>query len=217
MASDPFQALSDVFCFAANSESQIINLIEEKLRKEMDYAALNRPQYQDVSNILYHKQILKRHLTYLDQVIAFIESRNGSDWPRSTDATLRVMADATTLDILKKFRSLQERSRTLVRDCDASMQVRMNNIQIREAQSALNQAKTTAKLTRLAFFYVPLSFTTSLFGMNVLEFGIQATTKLWQWILLSVILLIVSFLFLVLECQSLHNFTFRWPRKRVQR
>lgn len=206
LASDPFYALNSVFCFVASSELQIINLIEEKLSSELDYATIDQRYHQDVTNILYHKQILKRHMTYLLQITAFIKARGNSDWPKSTDAKMREKADSAADHLLNSFQSLHDRARTLVQECDAGMVVRMNNIQIKEAQSVLSQARVTAKLTKLAFFYVPLSFTTSLFGMNVTNFGIASSLGLWEWALLSTLLLLTSFGFLQLEWQ---NFWYR--------
>lgn len=214
MACDPFHALNSVFCFVASSELQIINLIEEKLRNELDQAALDQQYHQDVSNILYHKQILRRHMTYLLQIRAFVEARGDPDWPKSTDPKLCEKADSAAYHLLKSFKSLHERAQTLIGECDTGMMVRMNTLQIREAQGALKQAKATAKLTKLAFFYVPLSFTTSLFGMNVMEFGVNCSIKVWQWAVTSALLLVISFGFLNLEWRRFwHSFhTVSLPR-----
>ena len=57
-----------------------------------------------------------------------------------------------------------------------SFQLLMSSISVAETQNAASQAKMsmeqavrTAKLTELAFVYIPLTFVTSIFGMNVRE------------------------------------------------
>jgi len=47
----------------------------------------------------------------------------------------------------------------------------MNRASLEESRRAIEQAEKVKRLTLLAFFFVPLSFTASIFGMNFKEFG----------------------------------------------
>ena len=50
---------------------------------------------------------------------------------------------------------------------DGTFQAIMSTMSMIESQKAIIQAETVGKLTSLAFFFIPLSFVTGIFGMNV--------------------------------------------------
>lgn len=220
MSSNSLHALKDIFYLASSSELQFLNLIESKLRKELDYAFLYEKQDKDVTNILYHKQILKRHMGYYAHILAFIKLTAHANWPEGANVDTRVEADEAFQDLSRRFQSLLERNEALIKECNDGMTAKMTTLQITEAQGAQKQARATAKLTRLAFFFIPLSFTTSFYGMNVRELGSNTSTGIWQWVLMSVILLGVSLAFLTLRWleswQGLHhtvsNKIWKWLR-----
>jgi Mg2+ and Co2+ transporter CorA len=55
------------------------------------------------------------------------------------------------------------------------------------------QAEGVVKLTRLAFVFIALSFTTTFFGMNFKEFGI-GSQSIWEWFIASLPILTVTIL-----------------------
>lgn len=57
------------------------------------------------------------------------------------------------------------------------------------SEQSREQANRLGRLTTLAFFFIPLSFVTSFFGMNITEFG--TGTDLWVYIVSSVGLMVV--------------------------
>lgn len=73
--------------------------------------------------------------------------------------------------LLKDLNYLLHRTKILSKYCGEGINLVMNQSMLTESQHAMNQAAGVAKLTRLAFFYIPLSFTTSLFGMKFVQFG----------------------------------------------
>lgn len=57
-----------------------------------------------------------------------------------------------------------------------------------EAQRALKQTAMVGRLTFLAFMFIPLSFTTSFFGMNLKELGSgQEVLSIWVWAVVTVL------------------------------
>jgi hypothetical protein len=50
---------------------------------------------------------------------------------------------------------------------DGSFQAIMSTISLIESQKAIAQAETIGKLTSLAFFFIPLSFVTGIFGIYI--------------------------------------------------
>ena len=215
MASDPFYALHDIFRFVLYSERHLINMVKDKIENELDYTSLIQREHQNLSNVLYNKQILTRHVHHLRQTRDFIKARGKLDWPRPETAAMQAIADAASEVLLNDVTNIIDLAQSLITACDAGMTVMMNNAQINEAQSTLRQVESSGKLTKLAFFYVPLSFTTSLFGMNVADFGVGASLRIWQWITLSVPLLVVSLAFMLWDWQTTLNVVQSIPLPRL--
>jgi hypothetical protein len=67
------------------------------------------------------------------------------------------------------LRDILEEASLLERFLMDSFTLLMSSISIHEAASIKEQARQGQMITRLAFLYVPLSFVTSVFGMNVKE------------------------------------------------
>ncbi|EPE35620.1 Magnesium transport protein CorA, transmembrane region [Glarea lozoyensis ATCC 20868] len=102
----------------------------------------------------------------------------------------------------------------------------VSNLAIDESRKSIEQAVSVKRLTQLAFFFIPLSFVTSLFGMNVDEFGSDKGIKLWMFFVTSitltaVVLLIWGFVSGKLESvwwsldRRIHGYPKRDTRRRV--
>lgn len=59
-----------------------------------------------------------------------------------------------------------------------TFQLLMSTLSIRNSQASIEQTKRTTRLTQLAFIYIPLSFVTGIFGMNIAEINGSALS-LW--------------------------------------
>jgi hypothetical protein len=65
------------------------------------------------------------------------------------------------------------------------MTITAHSATIRESEKAVVEAQSVTKLTKLAVFFVPLSFVASLFGMNVREVNPGSTPPFWSWAVAS--------------------------------
>jgi Mg2+ and Co2+ transporter CorA len=77
---------------------------------------------------------------------------------------------------IERLAAINEQASDLQRFLMDSFQLLMSSVSLAETQNAAKQAKLsmeqavrTAKLTQLAFIYIPLTFVTSVFGMNLRE------------------------------------------------
>ena len=76
--------------------------------------------------------------------------------------SLPIQADLDNLT--KEISSLTTRAKSTFQDIMATMS-------IVESQKAIAQAETISKLTNLAFFFIPLTLTASIFGTNIIVGG----------------------------------------------
>ncbi|KAK4221666.1 hypothetical protein QBC38DRAFT_118181 [Podospora fimiseda] len=75
-------------------------------------------------------------------------------------------AESTQADLLEDFRCLLRRTEKLSARCKDGTDIILSGAQLRESQKAINQAEEVRLLTKLVFVFAPLSFLTSVFGMN---------------------------------------------------
>ena len=116
------------------------------------------------------------YISYITRVITHETSLNNDPTTESTGTkrsvkSLPIRADLDNL--IKEMNSLTTRAKSTFQDIMATMS-------IVESQKAIAQAETISKLTNLAFFFIPLTLTASIFGMN---FTVNSNThsRLWRW------------------------------------
>lgn len=162
---DPLYALSDIFRFVASSESALINLLEYHVDRETSQGALEVHQLS-LSNLVFAKRILESHMRYLRGLLTCLQSRADSRWPQISGDDPQAAKVKSTIDkLVVDFDHLLHAAEALVVRCNNGMGVIMNQAMLAESKQAISQGHRVARLTFIAFFYIPLGFTTSLFGM----------------------------------------------------
>ncbi|KAK1765945.1 hypothetical protein QBC33DRAFT_121088 [Phialemonium atrogriseum] len=193
MSQDPFYALTELFSFVSTSEITLLNAISAKLNDtdtdllDMDPTAISRAQ----NKLLHYRRILEEQSHKISEVLAFIKNREQLKWPQSQSSKAMNASARTEQD----FEYLVDRNVLLQERCERALTTIMNNANISEARSGISLSHRVFKLTLLASAYVPLSFSTSIFGMNFLEFK-DHSRGYWVWALVTVPILLVSSLIL---------------------
>ena len=96
------------------------------------------------------------------------------------------------------------------------MNLLMNRAMIAETNKTILQAKEVTKLTRLAFVYIPLSFTASFFGMNVDTFVKGAPTHIWVWFSVSAPIVLISMVLMKYEVVELCKAAWAYMTRRLK-
>jgi hypothetical protein len=185
--SDAMYALSDIFTFVANSENQFLCMMDANIDEEMEFTVQQKED--TVANLRYNKLLLDDHAYQISDTLRVLETRGTTNWPRSDAHALVVEEKMKSLII--DFSYLLERAKVLAHRCAEGIDVLASNAQLEEARKAIQEAEQTRRLTLLAFFYLPLTFTTSIFGMNIRELG-QGGTRIWLAIVVGVVVLLLS-------------------------
>lgn len=120
---------------------------------------------------------LKACMTSADSQIEHILSR-----PTGTTATCDQLAMCDNLKrMISQFNMSHTKALDLVKmrkgNTFSDMQIELTNLQVQESRQAMEQADTVAKLTILAFVFIPISTVAGIFGMNVVE--ITGGTRIW--------------------------------------
>lgn len=206
MELDPFYALHDLFQFAAASELQFLSLIKRKITMISGGTGEGR-----VLELQVLKATLDEHNEILADNLETIKARGSTTWPgvssyfratasQSTSrhgpdpSTLQAKADLAATQLEREYTRLLSLSGKLSRRCKDCIDAALEQAMYRQTQRTISLTQAMAKLTLLAFFFVPLSFTTSFFGMNFIEME-QGKLRIWVWFVVSVPLLIAAGVF----------------------
>jgi len=191
MAIDQFYALHELFLFCAFSQSQYLNMLESKLETETA-SQRSSEKIEDQSQLLHHQSTLQVQVNRLRETIAAIEECSSLNQPRSMEYTTDKTQQQAARLLLNDYQHLLSRAERLSAQCQAQMALLMNQAMIAESNKAITQAQEVTKLTRLAFVFIPLSFTSSICGMNLHSF-VSNANSIWVWFAISIPILLISF------------------------
>lgn len=190
MRCDPFYSLTEIFRFAAASEFQFLDLMKTKIQA----ATILEASGGRISELQVIKDIIDEHCELLYENLEKIRSRGGTDWPKAPNETrMQKKAEAAVGKLINDFEKLILRAKSLSDKCTDAVSVMRNDAMYRESQKVIEQSETLAKLTFLASFFVPLSFTTSFFGMNFRELQ-DRPLRIWIWFVASIPTLAICFI-----------------------
>lgn len=232
---DPLSMCIPLFVHAAFSEAQFLNLIESRIQIQINTIvegvstdALGTLQY--FSNILTrHAQQLKDSSLVLNKLAErsnqiFGRARAESPLPPSLGVgTRRQPSDSdtvrnfgssssdgtfTTRGVLEDYEELRIRCIELSKLCTSGINLAMNKATIEESRKAIEQSERVKKLTILATLFIPLNFSSSLFGMNVDLLG-QNAVRFWWFFVLCVPITLFAYVFYLWDYQYLKR---HWTR-----
>lgn len=100
----------------------------------------------------------------------------------------------TIKGLLEDYEELHVRCIDLSKMCTRGITLAMNKATIEESRKAIEQSGRLKKLTLLATLFIPLSFSSSLFGMNIDLLG-QSKVKFWWFLVLCVPITLFAYIF----------------------
>lgn len=89
------------------------------------------------------------------------------------------VANAGAASLLQDYEAQRDKANSLVQLYQEGIKDIRATTAVAETRKAYAQAEAVARLTFLAFIFIPLSFTTSFFGMNFKELGNQLSIYVW--------------------------------------
>ena len=100
----------------------------------------------------------------------------------------------TTKGLMEDYEQLHVRCIDLSKMCTRGITLAMNKATIVESRKAIEQSGRLKKLTLLATLFIPLSFSSSLFGMNIDLLG-QSTVSYWWFFVLCIPITLFAYIF----------------------
>jgi Mg2+ and Co2+ transporter CorA len=78
----------------------------------------------------------------------------------------------------------------------------MSSISVQDSQISIEQSQRATRLTQLAFIYVPLSFVTGIFGMNVQQINGTGLSIWVCFVALAIIVVLTGTIFWALHLRG---------------
>lgn len=208
MTSDAFYAFQELFSFSAFSHNQLLNMIENDI--SADSSEENpRELSLNQSNYIYIQEFLERQIVRLQENVEALKARGGSMWPQSDDEMKNKKCMAAAKVVEKDFEYLVDRTSTLIERCKSRISHLATRALLAESKRAIEQAEEVTNLTRLAFVFIPLSFTASFFGMNLHPI-VEGSNPLWIWFAVSIPLMFLS---IAMMKRDLGKIFWKWLRQ----
>ena len=214
---DPFYAVNVVFQHAAFSEVQFLNLMDWQIDKEMGILILEGDRSYSLDNLQYFRSVLERHVRQIRDVLRTTKSQVAGNGPSATDARSQRKASLAVAQLVEDYDGLLTKALELCQRCTEGMGVMMNRAIVAESRKAIDQAARLKKLTFLASFFIPLSFTTSLFGANFSEIAPGNYLSIWVFFAVSVPVVLLSYCFYILDIGGWIRSLWKWIRNRRRR
>ncbi|KAF2181562.1 hypothetical protein K469DRAFT_260224 [Zopfia rhizophila CBS 207.26] len=151
MRIDALYTFSELFTLALSSENQFLTMIQAEIM-----AAVKTFQGQEeacIDTLSYCKALLDDHADRLQETIHFLENEEENGWPRASEQADVEIRDRVVKGLLKDYGT------NFVR----------NYAMLQASEKSIYQAKEVSRISLLAYFFLPMSFVTSFFGMNFLQ------------------------------------------------
>lgn len=184
--SDWLYGLSEIFTFFTCSEGQFLGFMEKQVFSVMQ--TMHKKEEWALESLNRARGLLNAHIEQIEEIRIFVDSKN----PRSIEYPPHVQeeeVDKHRFDarecIQKDFVHLARRARNLHAEIVEGRNSLSERMILAESRRAIDRADSMHRLTLLAFFFLPLSFFTSLFGTNFRELG---SGDLSMWILAPLLL-----------------------------
>jgi Mg2+ and Co2+ transporter CorA len=186
---DPFYALYELLDFFASSEAQFVNMMHHHLSRQVDLAGRSTDT-PSLADFQYTSELLETHLDRLKRLTSIVINRHTLEWPQCERQELRDAANENEAiaKLITDLQYLADALDHLLRRAERGKDILIGNTGTQVAKQSFWQNQKLGKLTTIgtwvAMAYVPWSFITAVFGMNVVE-----PFSIWTWAAASAIVL----------------------------
>lgn len=164
---DAFYTFSELISVAASSENQLLNLLKERID-----VGLHAVEDSSLANLQYLTTLLQGVIERAKEAVYLVENEAYNKWPTATQQQQQVQARETARKLLlDDYRFILRRAQSITATVREGIAAITTDVTMRDAQRSIRQGRRVGHITVLAYFFLPLSFVTSIYGMNFVDFG----------------------------------------------
>ena len=220
VSNDPLMVLQELFHFQSSAAAQYFNMLHELTTEAIARTPPTgeaHPSMDDILHFEYTKTVLGRWYAHFKMLIDCLDDDLLSA-PASSKTHAR--RDKVQRTLKRDLVFLKDEVEMLINLCESGKSTVMSSFTVFESKQAAVESKLVTRLTqatnRITFIFLPISFVTSIFGMNFKQFG-QGPLSITLWLAVTLPLLIVCVFLsecwgrLVQFCRVLRSY----PRKAL--
>lgn len=184
---NPDLLVGRILQLATSSLAKVVSVLEEDVGACQHVEAVDSADAS--TQLRFTLALLDRLRTYVADNLLILQCQSSSC--RQNPGHIDARSDL--FDGLKRdLNFILARIEFLRTRCDTIATTLLSTMSILESQKSIEQSRQVNQLTKLAFFYIPLSFISSVFGMNVKE--IQTNPPIWVFFVTAVSFTLLSIL-----------------------
>lgn len=180
VATHPLDSLVILFRYFCASEAHYLDMVATVLEDIIPDSqsvpiARKRESIPDIRRIILHSyRMLRRRRGHITDILQYL------DW-HSTAVSEGTSGDISTAKLLKTdLEHLLLSNADLMSRCQHDLDSMTSEATFEDAERGITLSKSSRKFTAFAAIYVPLAFTSSIFGMNFIQIDeISWGFKLW--------------------------------------
>lgn len=182
-AQDPLYALAPILLYAAFSENHVLATLQ-RWYDIITSTKWNKKHSSDhLGQLVLQKHILDDHVNRHEEVLRFIRSPVLAQWPTGLTSEQKMKAAESKSIVETDYEFLLLRFRQLSVHYQEAISVLVSATALAESKKQITLATQVTKLTVLATIFLPLSYCTSIFGMNFIELN---NLRIWIWAVVTV-------------------------------
>lgn len=181
---DAFDVLEEILHVAICGTAQLLTALEQIIEDQLKRFSLPKKDVLEYATSLtfnHHRGLLQRHVVQLNSLQKCLRTKGGRHWdaPAVADED-----DDQWSDMFEQATDLLEQAQGLLRKCDHGEELVRAKHAADDMDQSSQRATAIGKLTQVTtfvtIFWVPLSFLSSIFGMNFRELN-SGTLSIWVW------------------------------------
>lgn len=179
MQEDPFFLLATVLTTSFLSWSQTLNILAKGITECQEQLEVDQDKLQfQLGQLRQHIATISRVQELLSENQHIITEGGCSSWPKATSPLTIKRKGLIQRKLQADYDRMMERCKLLTGHCESATSVLVGFAQLVLSERGVQSANEVNMLTRMAAFFIPLSFVTGVFGMNIREWS---TAPSWKW------------------------------------
>ncbi|KAK9769979.1 hypothetical protein SCAR479_13369 [Seiridium cardinale] len=187
---DPFFLLCGSLRTSLMSWTQLLNFVTESIEDSNTQLELEQGELRyHLDQLRFNMGLIHGIKEYLAECLQLIKHGGCPSWPKTMGADTVRRKQLVQGGLEDDYSHAVERCSLLIGKCQSAIDVLVGFAQLVASERGISQAKEVQSLTKLASVFIPLSFATSLFGMNIKEWqpGVSLNWFIGMAVLFSVI------------------------------
>lgn len=172
LEADPFFLLASLLKTSFRSWAQLLNFLTESIsqyQSRLDSVQTERSYH--LEQLRYHIVILIRAKDFFMESHDLIKLGGCPSWPKAKTPETKLRKQIIQQQLEVSHSKLIERCSMLIGQCESATAMLVAFAQLTASDESVSQAEEVNRLTKMAAIFIPLSFTASIFGMNVREWN----------------------------------------------